>query len=299
MSKLSLKPKVIVDDFVEIKNHLNPQPEDNTMAKTNAKKNTAQLAAPPATVPIAIYEVGETVFDVIEDLGTIAQRNAIRTIANTTLARSLFGWNFYFEAQDRPTITPESLLGAQRQAQMFGDLSEHFATECRVLGDNPYDQRMTPSAMFDLLVSGDAKAYDSAEEQFEALLTYRDLSDIERAKLRAERKLDLQRSAITQQQNMRERRSAVLAEYSGAKAHFATDQLTAKQHLALFEKVYDKLRSAANRVTKAVGKYENAASDAIELEQAARIVDKASIAFRRRNRDELLTTDDLRQTSSN
>lgn len=241
--------------------------------------------------PPAVHSVGETVFDVIEGFGSQGQTNAWRSIGNTALATALYAANNVYALQKDQYADDENIRAQQYRASLYSDLYAHAVAECGMLSDSKYDQPMSVTGMFDLLTSGEPQPQDRDEAVFEATLTAMEVTGVEAAALRETRKKALHDRAIKQQLTMKNRRAEVIDEVERGSPFFNSDRFTAPQHLAFFKKVFANLRKAAMKALTYTGQYEDATSDAIAFNADAKIVDKAMVAFRRRNREDLALTE--------
>lgn len=246
------------------------------------------------TVDVVRYDVGEDVFDVIEGLSSSrAQLAAYRALGNSTMAQAVYKTDFLISAEDNPSIDAGLLDNAQSLRNKFLDVHAFCDEQCRLLGRNPeWDRPMSAVAMFDFLANNEPNTRDNDDKRFEARIA--DLDADEREELRILRKKRARDQALRRQKQMRDRRDVILGELvsQGSADDFDATLFDARTHAMFFDKVLAGLKKARNNA--AIGNYEDADSDTLELKDAIPRVDKANIAFRRFNKAELLTTDDLR-----
>lgn len=240
------------------------------------------------------YDVGEDVFDVIEGLSSSrAQLAAYRSLGNSAIAQAVYKTDFLLNAEDNPAIDAGLLNNAQSLRNKLLDLHAFCDEQCRLLGRDPqWDRPMGAIAMFDFLANSEPNPRKEADQRFEARIA--DYDPAEREELRILRQKRDREQALRRQKQMRDRRDVILGEIvsQGNADDFDATLFDARTHAMFFDKVLAGLKKA--RKNADVGSYEDADSDSYELRDAATRVDKANIAFRRFNKAELLTTDDLR-----
>lgn len=236
------------------------------------------------------YDVGEDVFDVIADFGTDSSRVAWKAIAHGALATAIFSQNFVIDRlEDNDGEADDTVREAQYRVSLYSDLYYYAADECKALADNPkWDFAMTPVELFDFMVNNTPRPRETDTEVFEATLKAMDVTGAEAEALRKDRERTLIEQATKNQNEMRSRRAEILDEIQRGDARFDTTRFSALQHLRFYKKVHEKLRAAGKRSLKFIGQYENAVADALSFDADAKRVDKCMVAFRRRNRAELL-----------
>lgn len=240
----------------------------------------------------AQYDCGETVFEVFEDFGSAGQVNCWRSIANTALATAIYAANNSYALQEDEYVDDERVRAAQYRTSLYSDLYFHALEECRTLSESKYDQPMDVEGMFKLLTTGEVQVNDQNEAIFEATLKAMDVGAAEASALRETRKKELLKQAIKQQTTLRDRKAEVIDEVNRGSAYFNPDRFTAPQHLAFFKKVHANLRKASAKALTFIGRYDDAASDAMSFADDAKRVDKAMVAFRRRNKADLALTEE-------
>lgn len=242
------------------------------------------------------FDVGEDAFDIINSFGTNSQRVCWKAIANSALATALYAANSAYGMQEREMegedVNSDTLLAAQYRVSLYSDLYFFARGECLALKDTKYDMPMEPDGMFDLLVSGEAQPRETDTAIFEATLKAMGVSEAEANAIRSARQANLLKQAKKNQATMKERRAEVLDEVNRGDARFVPTQFNATQHLRFFQKVHQKLRAAASRALGYIGQYDDAAVDALQYSNDATRVDKAMVAFRKRNRDDLVQFED-------
>lgn len=240
----------------------------------------------------ARFDCGETVFEVFEDFGSAGQVNCWRSVANTALATAIYAANSAYGQQESDSPDDDSIRAAQYRASLYSDLYFFASEECRTLSDSKYDQPMDVEGMFKLLTTGEPQPNDQNEAVFEATLKAMDVGTAEAQVLRDTRKKALLQQAIKQQATLKDRKAEVIDEVNRGTPFFDADRFTAPQHLAFFKKVHANLRKASTKALTFIGRYDDAASDAMSFADDAKRVDKAMVAFRRRNRADLALTEE-------
>lgn len=243
----------------------------------------------------AKYDVGEDVFDIVDNFGTKSSRTAFKAIGNSALATAIYSANFALSRMDQnqeetndEVIEDDSVREAQYRTSLYADLYFHAFAECQALADNPkYDLPMTPEGMFDFLTTSEPQERD-VDSSWLALVKAMDLSPEEIQIAREQRKVALRRQQLKNQKQLKERRAEILDMIARGSAFFRAERFTAVQHLKFFKVVHKKLRDDAKRALNFAGQYEDAEVDALQYTSDSNRVDKAMVAFRRRNRDDLL-----------
>jgi hypothetical protein len=239
------------------------------------------------------YDVGEDVFDLIEDFGTKGQIVGWKAIAHSALASAMYSASFVIGRLERDSVDPgepldNDIVEAQYRTSLLSDLAVYAGLQCRALSDNEFDWPMTPAGLFDLMTSGEVQPDERGKAAHEAIMNTMDLSPEEKELARAERRTALLKQAKKNRDTMKARRDQILDEVSRGDARFVATRFDARQHLKFFQKVHEKLRNAARRALSYAGQYDDAEVDALEFSQLARRVDKAAAAFRRRNAGSLV-----------
>lgn len=230
-----------------------------------------------------VVDCGATVFDAIEDLGSIGQITAHRAIANSAICQAVFAANAYLDSELEDKAAYERM---QRNCTLYS-YTKH---QVRVLSDASFDQPM------DLTQAIEFASTTASARQLEAL-------DDEVLKVLGVTKERLKLIDAKAQQRAGEDaaklRDAIKANAQGIEAEVnsfirviecddITHQLTARQHDALFKKVAAKLNARIDQLLMIRNKYSGALSDAMVLSADIKAIDKAYIDFRRRNASELV-----------
>lgn len=264
--------------------------EDYTMNQTSVETPSLSTIARDLdeTIEAPRYECGEVIFDLIEDLPGVAQRALVRAIGNNAVARAIYAadWLLTCQESNSPNITADMLDEAEQRVGRWSDLAAWARDEADTIGDSKYDKPMSAEDMFDYLASAEPNVVERNAKLFEARMDLLELDEEEKQMTRELRARRLRDRALKQQQQLASRREDVLHYVmNGDSGQFVPERFTPREHLNLFEKAYDKLRAAAKRAL--VSDYPNAEDDMIDLTAAAKRIDKAAMAFRRRNRDML------------
>lgn len=243
---------------------------------------------------------GNTVFDEVFNLSRIGQIVVLRALANGAMysaimaAHSRVSW-------DGPTVDTGELNAQELKRLAYFEalptrinqqraLYEYCAKECTTLSSSEYDQPMDFDTAFTFAAtnaSQQANNDDLPDEVLEALGITRaqlKLIDADEQRRQAARDAELRAS-------LRELKGSIAAEIGGIVPEMGNDEVTtsftAEQHSRLFEKAVKKLQARMSQLLGMRSRYEDALGDAMLLAQDVKTLDKAFVAFRRRNETEL------------
>lgn len=257
--------------------------------------------APLGLDPSAASQVsGNTIFDEVFNLSSIGQLTVLRSMANSALysaimaAHSRVTW-------DGPTDDTGALNAAELKRLAYFDslparinqqraLYEYAAKELQALSNSEFDAPMDFDTMFDFAATNASQQSvndDLPDDVLEALGITRaqlKLIDADEQKRQAKRDSDLRAS-------LKEMRSAIAAEVGGLVPDLGNDEVTtsftAEQHVRLYEKAIKKLQGRMAQLLGIRHRYDGALGDAMLLASDVKTLDKAYVAFRRRNSSEL------------
>lgn len=260
------------------------------------------LRAPLGTAASTAAQVsGTTVFDVIDDLSSVGQTTALRSIANGAICAAVFIANEYL-SYDGPRGDTGELDGQQLQAlerwealparmTQQADLYSWAAAKLVVLRTSKYDDPMTLGEAIEFAATSaglNRQNDELPDEVLEAL-------GISRAQL-AMIDADERRRQAARDAALREQVRTNAAEIAGELGSMVDtlhpndavlESFNADQHAALFRKVARKLSARMSQLLGMRSRYDAAIADAMLVSADVRSVDKAQVAFLRANEGEL------------
>lgn len=257
--------------------------------------------APLGLDPSAASQVsGNTIFDEVFNLSSIGQLTVLRSMANSALYSAIMAAHTRV-SWDGPTEDNGELNAAELKRLAYFEslparinqqraLYEYAAKEAAALSNSEYDAPMDFDTMFDFACTNASQQSvndDLPDDVLEALGITRaqlKLIDAEEQKRQAKRDSDLRAS-------LKEMRSSIAAEIGGLVPDLGNDEVTtsftAEQHVRLYEKAIKKLQSRMAQLLGIRHRYDGALGDAMLLANDVKTLDKAYVAFRRRNSSEL------------
>lgn len=273
--------------------------QDHAFATTNDDEpgTHAPLGMDPST-PAQVS--GNTVFDEVFNLSRIGQIVVLRALANGALysaimaAHSRVSWDGptvdtgELNAQELKRLTYFEGLPARINQQRA--LYEFCAKECSVLSSSEFDQPMDFDTTFTFAATNASQQNvndDLPDEVLEALGITRAqlrLIDADEQRRQAHRDAELRAS-------LKELRGSIASEVGALVPEMGNDEVTtsftAEQHSRLFEKAVKKLQGRMSQLLGMRSRYEDALGDAMLLASDVKTMDKAFVAFRRRNEVEM------------
>lgn len=283
------------------------QAEENQRAKELREEKQCEAADPALRAPLgtaastAAQVSGTTVFDVIDDLSSVGQTTALRSIANGAICAAVFIANEYL-SYDGPRGDTGELDGQQLQAlerwealparmTQQADLYSWAAAKLVVLRASKYDDPMTLGEAIEFAATSaglNRQNDELPDEVLEAL-------GISRAQL-AMIDADERRRQAARDAALREQVRTNAAEIAGELGSMVDtlhpndavlESFTADQHAALFRKVGRKLSARMSQLLGMRSRYDGALADAMLVSGDVRALDKAQVAFLRANEGEL------------
>lgn len=257
--------------------------------------------APPGLEPSAASQVsGNTVFDEVFNLSRIGQLTVLRSMANSALYSAIMAAHTRV-SWDGPTEDDGTLNAAELKRLAYYEslparinqqraLYEYAAKEVSALSSSEFDEPMDFDTMFDFAANNASQQSvndDLPDEVLEALGITRaqlKLIDADEQRRQAHRDAKLRAS-------LRELKGSIAAEIGGLVPDLGNDEVTttftAEQHVKLYEKAVKKLQAKMAQLLSIRHRYEDALGDAMLLANDAKTLDKAYVAFLRRNSSEL------------
>lgn len=256
--------------------------------------------APLGLDPSAASQVsGNTIFDEVFNLSSIGQLTVLRSMANSALYSAIMAAHTRV-TWDGPTEDNGELNAAELKRMAYFEslparinqqraLYEYAAKEAAALSNSEFDAPMDFDTMFDFACThaSQQQVNDLPDDVLEALGITRaqlKLIDADEQKRQAKRDSDLRAS-------LKEMRSAIAAEVGGLVPDLGNDEVTtsftAEQHVRLYEKAIKKLQSRMAQLLGIRHRYDGALGDAMLLANDVKTLDKAYVAFLRRNSSEL------------
>jgi hypothetical protein len=304
-------------DFTEVAEavhaHTPTTPEEYAMNMETEDQNDAVTETPvdigctardlDAGVDWQRHDVGEDVFDLIPTLTRNAQSAVLRGLYMSILAAAIFRANLKITLLEKDNVSSDVIDSNDMALARHSELACALYNEALALAENQFEEPMRPGQFFDFITRGEAQPFERDQQGFEALLASLELGPSEQSLIRDQRKKQLAQDAKKQRETMLARREEILDEVlagfdTQGRSYEATDLapfFDAREHAKFFSKAVDALKKASLRALKNYGKYENASSDVLDFNGAAKRIDTASAAFRRRNASELRTPgEDLR-----
>lgn len=295
---LALSDALTKNEIREENAHAALAHQDHAFADTEDEPGTH---APLGLDPSAASQVsGNTIFDEVFNLSSIGQLTVLRSMANSALysaimaAHSRVTW-------DGPTDDTGALNAAELKRLAYFEslparinqqraLYEYAAKEASHLSSSEFDAPMDFDTMFDFACTNASQQTandDLPDDVLEALGITRaqlKLIDADEQKRQAKRDSDLRAS-------LKEMRSSIAAEVGGLVPDLGNDEVTtsftAEQHVRLYEKAVKKLQDRMAQLLGIRHRYDGALGDAMLLASDVKTLDKAYVAFRRRNSSEL------------
>lgn len=283
--------------------------EENTVAArahqdhafTNQVDDEPGTHAPLGLDPSAASQVsGNTVFDEVFNLSSVGQLTVLRSMANSALYSAIMAAHTRV-SWDGPTEDDGALNAAELKRLAYYEslparinqnraLYEYAAKEAFALSSSEFDAPMDFDTMFDFACTNASQQNandDLPDDVLEALGITRaqlKLIDTDEQKRQARRDADLRAS-------LKDLRGPIAAEIGGLVPDLGNDEVTesftAEQHVKLYEKAVKKLQAKMAQLLGIRHRYDGALGDAMLLASDVKTLDKAYVAFRRRNSAEL------------
>mgnify|MGYP007112196604 CR=1 FL=1 len=245
---------------------------------------------------------GPTVFDAIEDLSSVGQITAYRSLANGALCGAVFAINerltWTGPTEDNGQLGARGLVAlaryerlAPRIGQMI-DLHNFAALQLApLIGDSAFDASMTLDEAIDFACNNAGLNQDRdalPAEVLEAL----GLSALEVAAIDAEEATKRAAEGVKLRASFRENADAIKAELENQidlalGSDDVTTSFNAMQHRAMLQKTQRKLATRLKNLVAARNRYSGAISDAMLISADVRALDKAFVHFCRANAGEL------------
>ena len=257
--------------------------------------------APLGLDPTGASQVsGNTIFDEVFNLSSIGQLTVLRSMANSALYSAIMAAHTRV-SWDGPTDDTGALNAAELKRLAYFEslparinqqraLYEYAAKEASHLSSSEFDAPMDFDTMFDFACTNASQQSvndDLPDDVLEALGITRaqlKLIDADEQKRQAKRDNELRAS-------LKQVRGAIAAEVGGLVPDLGNDEVTtsftAEQHVRLYEKAVKKLQSRMAQLLGIRHRYDGALGDAMLLASDVKTLDKAYVAFLRRNNGEL------------
>lgn len=241
--------------------------------------------APAGMAPSTGSQVtGITVIDLVEDLSSPGQIAVLRAIANGAICGAVFAQHQALTDDDEDRAEAAGFRAAQN-AELYSFISDKIGP----LVMTQYDRPMTLEQAIDFASSQarDNRVNEELPEEFLEMLGLSreavkliDATEQQKQKARSEKlreSIRLNAEAIT----------ADVASFIGTDSDNVVNELTAEQHVALYDKSSKALSKALTRLIAVRSRYDGALGEALLVSADIKIVDKAFRDFRKKNDSEL------------